>query len=208
VKRRRFPVGESPTRRNAPAGSNRSNCGGNETVEASGDQRVTIYGDVASVQAVTLVNAEQVCASSEGWRHSVGNQAHPGKSQDPVAWVDGRKETEPRKPIDKAIRGMVSESSGRNESERGGGLEIMTPEAELSIMERRQHGPLQSDRCGGTLWRGSSDSTMTRICRATGETLLAPSRNRRSRDSYNRRHREIGERREGDGWVRSSGEAE
>jgi hypothetical protein len=59
VKRRRFPVGESPTRRNAPAGSNRSNCGGNETVEASGDQRVTKYGDVASVQAVTRVNAEQ-----------------------------------------------------------------------------------------------------------------------------------------------------
>ena len=27
-------MGESPTRRNAPAGSNRSNCGGNETVEA------------------------------------------------------------------------------------------------------------------------------------------------------------------------------
>ena len=52
-------MGESPTRRNAPAGSNRSNCGGNETVEASGDQRVTKYGDVASVQAVTRVNAEQ-----------------------------------------------------------------------------------------------------------------------------------------------------
>src|SRR5450631_3232225 len=31
VKRRRFPVGESPTRQNAPAGCNRSNCGGNET---------------------------------------------------------------------------------------------------------------------------------------------------------------------------------
>jgi hypothetical protein len=52
-------VGESPTRRNAPAGSNRSNCGGNEAVEASGDQRVTKYGDVASVQAVTRVNVEQ-----------------------------------------------------------------------------------------------------------------------------------------------------
>jgi len=52
-------VGESPTRRNAPAGSNRSNCGGNEAVEAFGDQRVTKYGDVASVQAVTRVNAEQ-----------------------------------------------------------------------------------------------------------------------------------------------------
>ncbi len=52
-------MGESPTRRDAPAGSNRSNCGGNEAVEASGDKRVTIYGDVASVQAVTRVNAEQ-----------------------------------------------------------------------------------------------------------------------------------------------------
>ena len=59
MERRRFPVGESPTRRNAPAGSNRSNCGGNETVEASGEQGVTKYGDVASVQAVTRVNAEQ-----------------------------------------------------------------------------------------------------------------------------------------------------
>ena len=53
-------MGESPTRGDAPAGSNRSNCGGNETVEASGDPRVTKYGDVASVQAVTRGNAEQV----------------------------------------------------------------------------------------------------------------------------------------------------
>ena len=59
VLRRRFPVGENPTRRNAPAGSNRSSCGGNEAVEAFGDQRVTKFGDVASVQAVTRVNAEQ-----------------------------------------------------------------------------------------------------------------------------------------------------
>ena len=52
-------MGENPTRRNAPAGSNRSNCGGNEAVEAFGGKHVTIYGDVASVQAVTRVNAEQ-----------------------------------------------------------------------------------------------------------------------------------------------------
>src|SRR6516162_6391196 len=64
VERRRFSVGESPTRRDAPAGSNRSNCGGNETVEASGDQRVTKYGDAASVQAVTQVNAEQASKRS------------------------------------------------------------------------------------------------------------------------------------------------
>jgi hypothetical protein len=36
VQRRRFPVGESPTRRNAPAGSNRSSHGGNEMAEAFG----------------------------------------------------------------------------------------------------------------------------------------------------------------------------
>ena len=32
-----------------------------------------------------------------------------------------------------------------------------------------------------TLRRGGSDSTVTRTCRATGEALLVPARNRRSR---------------------------
>jgi hypothetical protein len=35
----------------------------------------------------------------------------------------GRRETKYLKPIDKGIFGMVSESPGRNESERRGGLE-------------------------------------------------------------------------------------
>src|SRR6478752_9052156 len=35
VQRRRFPVGASPTRRFAPAGSNRSSHGGNEMAEAT-----------------------------------------------------------------------------------------------------------------------------------------------------------------------------
>jgi hypothetical protein len=45
----------------------------------------------------------------------------------PVAWIVRRKETESRKSIDKAILGMVSESSGRNESERTGGPENVNP---------------------------------------------------------------------------------
>ena len=69
-------MGGSPTRRNAPAGCNRSNCGGNETVEAFGEA-VTKYGDGASVQAVTRVNAEQACASSEGW-HTQWESVPPG----------------------------------------------------------------------------------------------------------------------------------
>jgi hypothetical protein len=44
---------------------------------------------------------------------------------------------------------MVSESSGRNESERRNGLENVAPEAELSLAGRRQHGPLQPGRCNG-----------------------------------------------------------
>ena len=40
-----------------------------------------------------------------------------------VAWIAECRETESLKPIDKAIFGMVSESSGRNESERRSSLE-------------------------------------------------------------------------------------
>ena len=39
----------------------------------------------------------------------------------------GRRETESGKSIDKAILGMVSESSGRNESKRIGGPENVNP---------------------------------------------------------------------------------
>jgi hypothetical protein len=61
----------------APAGSYRSNCGGNETVEAFGKMHVTKYGDSASVQAATRVNAEQACASSKGW-HIQWESVPPG----------------------------------------------------------------------------------------------------------------------------------
>jgi hypothetical protein len=45
--------------------------------------------------------------------------------------------------------------------------------------------------------------------RATGEALLAPPRNRRSKEKpYNRYNGKSVERREGDGWVGSSDEAE
>ena len=49
------------------------------------------------------------------------------KARDPVAWMAGRRETDYLKPIDKAVQGMVSESPGRNESERTGGPESEKP---------------------------------------------------------------------------------
>ena len=45
----------------------------------------------------------------------------------PVAWVAGMRETDYLKPIDKAVFGTVSESPGRNESERTGGPESENP---------------------------------------------------------------------------------
>jgi hypothetical protein len=49
---------------------------------------------------------------------SVGGNPTEAKSQNLVAWIEGRRETESPKSIDKAIFRMVSKSSGRNESKR------------------------------------------------------------------------------------------
>ena len=59
--------------------------------------------------------------------YSAGVNPARARVRGPVAWIVRRKETEPRKSIDKAILGMVSESSGRNESKRIGGPENVNP---------------------------------------------------------------------------------
>src|SRR5258706_6354511 len=49
------------------------------------------------------------------------------------------------------------------------------------MVGRRQHGMAQTDRCGMSLGRGGRGSTVTRACRATGETVLVPLGNRWSK---------------------------
>ena len=56
-----------------------------------------------------------------------GSQSRRGKSQSPVTRMAAWKETETLKPIDQAIARMVSESPGRNASERRGGPERLKP---------------------------------------------------------------------------------
>src|SRR5438128_2793571 len=64
-----------------------------------------------------------------------------GKSQSPVTWVAGWRETKTLKPTDEAIGRMVSESPGRNESERTDGLEIpKIRRPSLTVERRRPHG--------------------------------------------------------------------
>ena len=62
-----------------------------------------------------------------------GEKAHQGKSQSPVAGIACAEETKCMESTDKAIFGMVSKSSGRNESERTGDLVNPNPEAESTI---------------------------------------------------------------------------
>jgi hypothetical protein len=57
----------------------------------------------------------------------------------------------------------------------------LDPEAEPSGSGRRPHGTSRADQSDMTLRRGGRGSTVTRACRATGETVLVPSRNRWSR---------------------------
>ena len=71
-----------------------------------------------------------------------GSQPRRGKSQSPVTWVAGWRETKTLKPTDGAIERMVRESPGRNGSERTGGPEILKPRRpSLTVERRRQHGP-------------------------------------------------------------------
>ena len=76
----------------------------------------------------------------------------------------------------------MGESSGRNENERGSGLE--NARSEGRARNREGEGSMSSRTLTDTaisLRRGGSDGTMARTCQATGETLLAPARNRRSK---------------------------
>ena len=93
---------------------------------------------------------QHTCGLQPSWSSTVrpekadafsGRQSRQGKSQSPVTWMAGWRETETLKPIDQAIGRMVRESPGRNASERRGGPErpeIRRPS--LTVERRRQHG--------------------------------------------------------------------
>jgi hypothetical protein len=74
------------------------------------------------------------------------------------------------------------ESPGRNESERASGLEnewIRGPS--LQLKGEGSMGCRNLTDAASRSRRGGSDSTVARTCRATGEALLVPGRNHRSK---------------------------
>ena len=110
-----------------------------------------------------------------------GGQFHRGNNQEPRS-LDIREEGN---RISEAYRQGLpwgdGESSGCNASERAGGLESVfrrpspQPEGEGSMDGRKLIDT------AGPLRRGDSGGTMTRTDRATGEALLVPAGNRRSK---------------------------
>ena len=103
-----------------------------------------------------------------------------GRSQSPVVWIAEVMETETLKPIDKVSPG---EATSHRAVIAGNALwprKELSPGAELASIGRRQHEQPNTDRHDCSSRRGGSDSTVTRTCRATGEALLVPARNRRS----------------------------
>ena len=114
---------------------------------------------------------------------SVGDRPTGTRARRPVAWMAGRRETEPLEPIDEAIGRMVSELPGRNVSERRGSLESAKPRRPSVSCPREGSRERRSLADAATpLRRGGSDGTVTRTRgAATGEALLVPPRNRRSR---------------------------
>ena len=121
------------------------------------------------------------CVSSEGW-HVQQEKGLPGQKSEPRSLdsrVAGNQDSEAYR---QAFPWGMRESSGRNKSERGCGLEneklrgpSPQPKGEGSMGCRNLTDTASPPR------RGGSDSTVTRTCRATGEALLVPGRNHRSR---------------------------
>jgi hypothetical protein len=136
-----------------------------------------------------------------------GSQSRRGKSQSPVTRMAAWREIETLKPIDQAIGRMVSESPGRNESERTGGPEKLKPRRpSLTVERRRQYGTSHlADAAGhsGGVIATARDQDTSSNWRSPPRPIAKATE---PGPPYNQRW-EMGGRREGGGWVRSSGEA-
>ena len=104
-----------------------------------------------------------------------------GRSQSPVVWIAEVMETETLKPIDEVSPGEATSHRAVTKVNALWPRKGVSPRAEPSTGGRRPHEQPKTDRYGCSPRRGGSDSTVTRTCQATGEALLVPARNRRSK---------------------------
>jgi len=137
-------------------------------------------------------------------------QSCRGKSQEPRSWIAGWRETETLKPIDKVFLGEIT--SHRAVTKVNAYVASKVNKSEGRARNRRAKaawGSRNLTEAATSRRRGGSDSTVARTCQATGEALLDPGRNHRSKvDRITGINREVDRRREGGGGVRGSEEAE
>ena len=112
---------------------------------------------------------------------SAGERPAGARVRSPVVWIAGWRETKTLKPIDNVSLGKATSHRAVTTVNAKVASKVLAPKAEPTTGGRRQHGEPKSDRCGSSLRRGGSDSTVARTSRATGEALLVPARNRRSK---------------------------
>jgi len=105
-----------------------------------------------------------------------------GNSQEPRRWdsrVAGNQDSEAYR---QGLPWGDHESPGRNESERASGLENeWIRGSSLQLKGEGSMGCRNLTDAASRSRRGGSDSTVARTCRATGEALLVPERNHRSK---------------------------
>ena len=104
-----------------------------------------------------------------------------GKNQNPVVWIAGWRETKTLKPIDNVSRGEATSYRAVTTVNAKVASKMRSPEGRAPTEGEGSMGSRNLIDVAPSLRRGGSDSTVTRTCRATGEALLVPRRNHRSR---------------------------
>jgi hypothetical protein len=122
------------------------------------------------------------CVSSEGW--CVQREPDPPgqRVRSPVVWMAGWRETKTLKPIDKISCGEIT--NHRAVTTVNVDVASKVSGSEGRARNRRAKAAWGAENLTGAApspRRGGNDSTVARTCRATGEALLVPARNRRSR---------------------------
>ena len=105
-----------------------------------------------------------------------------GSSQSPVVRIAEEMETKTSEAYRQDFPRGGYKSPGRNKSERVVASKVSIPE--VRACNRRAKADMNSRNLidtAGSPRRGGSDSTVTRACQATGEALLVPVRNHRSK---------------------------
>ena len=113
---------------------------------------------------------------------SAGDKPAGVKVRSPVVWIAGWRETKTLKPIDKVSFGEIT--SRRAVTKVNANVASKVSGTKGRARNRRGEGSMGRRNLTNTApspWRGGSDSTVARTCRATGEALLVPVRNHRRR---------------------------